>query len=270
MNPLAEAPMRLLAPLFLLATACGEAPFEPKPDHEAAKTVAGRLCSLFAREVIPCDWKDNVAKTEGHEITVSATLQNEISIGSSSTLDLRFEFAIDGQQQPALNADMVGSAMSRKEAHSKASDDWARIYGAAVVDRVLNTGRIGVLQALQDDQDPPAAFVTGEWVAYPGWAELRGKRTEARSIDTVKLLASVQPKIDAWKKEPGAIHAMHIQLNLADGHGVDKECTLDGIKDDSVCELALGYDWPKGNYLIKQYFVFAPGPLPEGVETRVR
>ena len=87
--------MRIVAAFIALLTGCGGAePFEAVPDAEAAKAVAGRVCSLFAKAELMCDWQGNTAKIEGHEVKVDAILENEIVLGSSATLELRYDFTV--------------------------------------------------------------------------------------------------------------------------------------------------------------------------------
>ncbi len=257
----------LALPVLSLLSACGGSS-EPVtgPDPGAAKVAAGRLCTLYKKLGQECEWNGTVAKADGHEISLSATVASEVAVGGSYVRELDFDVMIDGVEHPQLRGRAVGGGTSREEAHEKAADDWGRVYATAIIDRVRHNGRLQMLQRLQDDQPAPPAFVSGGWVAYAGWSDLRGTRTERKPIDIQALLDTLQPEIAKWPTTADSTHAVHIQINHK--QPIEKECTLDGQPSEAICDLALTYDWPKGSYLIKQYFVLTPGPLPGAVEAR--
>ncbi|MCO4746921.1 MAG: hypothetical protein KC912_19140 [Proteobacteria bacterium] len=257
--------MRTFSLLFLAA--CGSSP-EPAangPDSAAAEALAGRICSLYGRIDMACEWSGPVATVEGHEYKVDAEVTSEIKVGSSVTMEFAYDLTIDGKAEPALRGQGLGGGASAEAAREQAADDWARVFGTAIIDRVQHTGRLQTLQALQDRQSPPPAFVSGEWVAYLGYTDLRGKRTEDKTIDIQAVLTRLTPLSDAFGE---GNHAAYIQFSRAGSAVVEPECTLDGRPSEELCTLVSEYAWPEGSYLLKQYIVFAPGPLPEGINAR--
>lgn len=260
--------MRLLLPLALLA--CGGGSTEPAstgggPDAEAAEVAAGRLCALYTRVGDVCEWSGNSAVIGDRTLLVTAEVLHEARAGSLHSLELAYDLSIDGKPVPALRGRAVGSGASRTAAHDMAADDWARVFGSAIVDQLRHTGKLAVLQSLQDSQSPPPAFPMSEWVAYPGFTDLRGKRTEAKMIDLQEVLTLVEPATTSWGE---GHHALHIEFTRAGTAFTDPQCTLDGRESPEVCELAKGYGWPDGSYLLKQYFAFNGDALPDGVEAR--
>lgn len=256
--------MRLLLPLLI---ACGSTPDEPKtgPDPVAAEVLAGRICSLYEMVGTSCTWEGPRASVDGHEWLVSAETTNEIETGGSVLLNLAYDVSLDGKAVPALRGFGVGGGTSRTAAHEQAADDWARVFGSAMIDHASGKGRLTALQALQDDQPAPAAFISGDWVAYPGFTELRGKRTEAKTIDLQYVIDGFQPISSTWSE---GTHAIYVRFTRAGSAATEPECFVDGQPSAKACELALAFDWPEGSYLLKQYVVFVSGPLPEGVTER--
>ena len=63
-------------------------------------------------------------------------------------------------------------------------------------------------------------------------------------------------------------HGIYIQFTRAGTAITEPHCMLDGMDSPEVCKLAENYAWPEGSYLLKQYFAFAEGPLPEDVTAR--
>ena len=255
----------MLTSIVLVLSGCSEPEPVATPDPVAGTAIAQTLCYVLEKVRRDCSNDGGTVSSGDRTLDLKVEVENEVSFTGSSMLELRIDAAVDGKPAPNLTTWIVGSGMNKKESHTNAATAWGSIYGAAIMDRMENNGRLTLLQSLADQQKPPPAFVVGDWIAYPGWTQMRGTRTEQRPIDTQHLLNALQPVTAGWKIEPDATHALLIHLEVG---GTEKRCTLDGQPSDQVCELAVKYDPPKGNYLLRQYFVFAPGPLPEGVDPR--
>ena len=261
--------MRTLIPaaflgLTALSACSGSAEPEPVSDDEAAREVASRICTVLKKGGQECEHSGTQAKALDHSISVKAMQVHIVEVGSSATMELEYSFKMDGKDLPALHAKAVGSGLSKEEARKKAASDWASVYGAAIADRLIHDGKLHVLQALQDDQAPPPAFEAGEWVAYPGWMHFQGTMAEKKTIMVDELLVAMEPAFKNWETTEGSTHAALVSIAFRAGFAPETECTLDGKPSKALCDLALTYDWPEPgqSYIVKQYFVLTPGPLP--------
>ncbi|TNE90446.1 MAG: hypothetical protein EP330_08095 [Deltaproteobacteria bacterium] len=265
--------MRSVPSILLLSlVACGGGDAEspgastaPKAEPAGAEVAAGRLCALFERVGESCEWSGNSAVVGEHTLLVSSEVTQEVKAGSALSMALTYTVTVDGKTQPGLIGRGSGGGASRSEALDKAADDWARVFGVSVVDAVRHTGQLAALQSLQDDQAPPPAFVHGDWVVYPGYTDLRGKRTEAKMIDIQAVLAILDPTISAFGE---GVHGITIQFTRAGSAYSERACMLDGKESAEVCTLAETYGWPEGSYLLEQHLTFVGGELPEGVKAR--
>lgn len=265
--------MRVLASVFLIAvTGCGGessapgASHTPTPDPGAAEVAAGRLCALFQRVGEACDWSGTSVVVGDDALVIRAEITQEVKAGSALSLSASYTVDVNGKQHGGLVGRGSGGGASRGQALEKAADDWARVFGVSVVDAVRHKGQLAALQSLQDDQSPPPAFVQGDWAVYPGYTDLRGKRTEAKMIDIQEVLGLLEPTVQSFGE---GIHGVTIQFERRGTAYTADDCLLDGRPSAEVCAVARTYGWPEGSYLLEQHFTFVGGGLPEGVAPRV-
>ena len=254
--------------ILLLLAGCGSSPSEPTSnvgtsDADAAARAAARLCTLAARVSTPCEVQGTAVELEGKTLSVSSTVQREVAVGTAYNLELGFSVTVDGAETPGLTGRGVGGGPSRGDALDQVADDWARVFGVAIIDSVRHTGRLAALQSLQDGQDPPPAFESGGRVVYPGYTDLRGKRTEARPIDIQDLLGTLG--LDGLDD---SMHGVYLQFERAGTAIRDPRCMLDGESSEDLCAQMATYPWPEGTYFLKQYLALVPGELPAEVKPR--
>jgi hypothetical protein len=249
--------------LLALSLACrGTPPPVTGPDVDAAREVAVRLCTLASKVQAECVHEGTAARLLGHTVDVSAEVTQAIEMHGTATLELRYSFSIDGKPVPALGSGLVGAGVSRDDARQQAASDWASVFGAAILDRLRDDGKLAVLQALQDDQEAPAAMSVAGFTAYPGWMLFKGRMREKDTVDVRALLAEVESELGQLDRTEGGYHAFLVSLSFRDGFPPEAECTLDGEPAKALCAAATRYPWPApGNaYVVKQYFVLSPTP----------
>ena len=230
-------------------------------ETDAAVEVAKVICWVLDRSKTPCAAEGTSVSAFDSVLDISVEPVSDVSFSGSSVMELEVAVALDGKPAPELNTIIVGRGNSRAEAHKNAANNWGSVYGAAILDRLQHNGKLTALQALQDEQDAPAAFVIGDWVAYPGWTNLQGSRSEASVIDIDGVLSTLASSFD-WSPNPGTTHSALVQFRRNGALNAEPECRRDGVPDPALCERAFTYAWPNGNYIMKQYFVLTPGPLP--------
>lgn len=248
--------------LLLALLACGKPELPTGPSPEASAAAAEAVCKLFEAARVDCTQEGGSVRAGPHSLELLTVVEQEKEALGFRSLVMRVQPTIGGERRPELDTPAaVNGGEPREELLARAMHEWAVVYGAAIVDLLL------------DDPDRPALrSVTSEVGAgrrvegadvFRGWTLLHGG--SALGVDHDKLLPHVWPVVEPL--DPG-VHTANIRIDHEPGD-TRWRCELDGQDSPALCEAVRGYAWPLANPLtrIRQFYVFKPGSAPEAAET---
>jgi hypothetical protein len=144
----------------------------------------------------------------------------------------------------AFAAGSIGIDDSRAAALETAIQEWAQLYGTALVRGV-------VLKERASDRLELDGFV-----AYPGWTGFRNPENPTWSKDMhPKLLRLLLPSLTHLGST--RLHSIYIMLIVDADGSVKGECRLDDAVSPAILDAARKFPWPKPvkGYMFKQYYI---------------